>query len=467
MKKILAKLSSLLLVVVMIAASIPAVALPAGAYTIKTSYRTAGDVEYINGTAVTTDAYANKNSYPTIACPTQTTNGLFNISGWAMVQGGQDTYVYSLDGGSTWTVASATLSSTDESNYNNIANKGDVIGLSSYPVTSGWSVVGPNSAYSINIDLSSYSGQTLTVDIAVVVGIAPTEIQRLATITGVTVTVQQNNISSKKNWFAIDSINGASKGFSSTNANHAVDVYSVSANALNLVGWTLIDGGQGPMFYSYDGGKTWNMATPTYWNGNTGAPGYWDEDIIGVLGGSGSSHASFPGATLTNTNTRFSVTIPVPGDVGSTTNILLAREALAQRGTYSKLCTLSVTKTTGKNAAICVNYVNGSNSKPGTVISINSSTNAAWGFQTYDASSFPAMSGTRYTLYGWAFATDGQGDANYLYYSLDEGCTWYMCDYASEGAGYVSEPTDASAIIGQAAAFGITNASNTPTNKSL
>ena len=271
-----------------------------------------------------------------------------------------------------------------------------------------------------------------------------------------------SNLSTMRNVVCINTINGTAPNPSILlfPTNDGTMVYTTSADTLLLQGWAVVEGGQGAIFYSYDGGNTWTQAITTRYD--EARPGYWDgPDIVS------SCEANNCPFTATAENVKFNVTVPVPGTVGTTTNIILARESLAQPGTYSKLFTIKATKTGGQNVVTSVNGVNRSKNTFTAIVASTVKNGTIGGYTSYDASTLPAMTDTHYNLWGWAIATGGQGDGNYLYFSVDGGVTWTMCtpdegtytlDTGTFDCGY-GEYTDSTAIVQQAPNYSITNAS--------
>jgi hypothetical protein len=149
------------------------------------SFPYVGYVDAVNGTQ-----YNDVNGYRTgeagnrqlviaqIANQTAT-NGKLTLAGWALVNGGQDKYFWSVDGKNWTEVTDIALGATGEAHA---ASATGAFGLNA--------VVSANGLYNMTLDLSQYAGKTVTVYIAVRSTLVHDSVQHLChfvTLSNVTV----------------------------------------------------------------------------------------------------------------------------------------------------------------------------------------------------------------------------------------------------------------------------------------
>ncbi len=130
-----------------------------------TSFKYLGHVDWINGVQYDLNGYRNNGVSPKVANPAVLSGivaskaGKLTITGWALVNGGQDKYFWSVDGQNWYEFAGGSYSATGQ------AHADHAKGYAGADVTS---VEPANGIFdNITADLSAYRGKTITVYIAV------------------------------------------------------------------------------------------------------------------------------------------------------------------------------------------------------------------------------------------------------------------------------------------------------------
>ena len=264
------------------------------------------------------------------------------ISGWAIADGGQNGLVWRVNGGAwsgTW--ANNGLGSAEEAvlgaaRDNGVANP-----------------QAPNGRYKdARIDLSAYKGQTISIEVAV------------ATASGENIVfLKLNNYTvASTAWVAninkiggVDGFSGStgSQNFGILNHTHAATLPSTT---LEINGWAMIEGGQSNIYWSVDGGRTWNAVTmKSQSNGN-------DAHIATATEAAGA-------ANWVVTNANFQISMDLSAHAGKTVTVTLARVLAADTSQSVQFAKVTVT-VPGSASHVCAQNVaswtpNGNNTHRG------------------------------------------------------------------------------------------------------
>ncbi len=269
---------------------------------------------------------------------------LLNLRGWVIMDGDVAGYGYSVNGGE-WQDATAMGSYTQgiddyKNAFPNITNPGDMA-IAGFADANG----------GINLDLSAYLGQCVSVTLGAKGSLTGTEYVPLVTINGVHV----------KTGFAADiaTIENIVTSDVKTHKDGGViqSGYTVSDDMiLNLGGWMLIDGGQSEIEWSVDGGANWNKHGFSYMAGdkdhsdsaalNAGSVGTWNTS--NTVFEAALDLSNYAGKTITITLSRFQhfgeriefakLTVTVPGD--ATHDCTSDGWTVLEDGTHTGLCSV-------------------------------------------------------------------------------------------------------------------------------
>ena len=224
-------------------------------------------IDSISGTQVVVHSMSKTKTPTTIKTAGVTAELKFTVAGWCVLDGGISKYVYSMDGGKTWTDLSAV--DADDAVFNSASSQVQSFSKSfadkEASVKNG-SFQGKNGFV---IDLSSREGETVTIILAAVPEAEKDSIVLLYVFENVKIEVKSifDDASIYKESLAlyggyIDKFNDQ-KPTPHTGTAHGVLTYNTelvigSDNLLKIAGWVIVEGGTEKYVWSADGGKTWH-----------------------------------------------------------------------------------------------------------------------------------------------------------------------------------------------------------------
>lgn len=288
---------------------------PEGKYTI--SDKVFGtNIDFINGESLVWDGGNSKAGVSVIDySKTTLSDGSLVISGWTVVDGGIEKYIWSADGGKTWYKTGLHTikgigNGAGAAHYKVVTNK---IGSHTFsddtPFNSVYQVSAANPLGGIALNLTPYTGQTVDVVFAAVPAKATDTVCPLILFKNVTVAgsstapekdtftppqqegddTTDTNTKEENNAGCIDPTSGYTESTLTYGANldfiNAIalknqggnsvqgcsvytDEYStIKGSCVVFTGWFLVDGGVKDYVYSTDGGKTWTVIPGTPGNG--------------------------------------------------------------------------------------------------------------------------------------------------------------------------------------------------------
>lgn len=278
-------------------------------YEREIKYKYSGYIDYINGsgpngleTGYGDLGKVNHKALWSTKLTTSLIDTTLSLRGWLVVDGGHDGFVYSVDGGNTWLAVGGNYRDGIVGGHDAVAKADGV----ETPLLTG--VCFEN----MNIDLSAYKGQTLTV----MIGFAKGEDRvHFATVTDVSVP--------GATWAGIidnviDNGNNIFFGASGSQVNGIINIFhntALNSTTLGLQGWMFIDGGQTGISWSVDGGKTWNTNAEIIWT----TPDDMTPYINTANGLCGTS------ASWVATDGAFKMNIDLSAYAGKTVTVTLAR----------------------------------------------------------------------------------------------------------------------------------------------
>lgn len=411
--------------------------------TTTTAYQQAACIDYINNAGAdgssnpySSDNSANRFNPVSMACPKQTSDGVLNVRGWCMINGGQSEVCYSLNGGTTWTKCSTATYSNGNSAHKNAAVS---LGL-----TSDYAIV-TNAVFNVSVDLSAYNGKSVDVMFGRIAS-GTMYVSHFLTVTGVVVggslvnpvingTLALSSTSSTcplAYHGCIDSINGtksATYGIStnpyravseSASSNHYVTATGVTAaagNVLTVSGWLLMRGGQNKYVYSIDG-KNWYNCGGTLKTAEAAVKtavenaGYLKSDgdsAIDTANGRYVLNLDLSGCAGTTVNVYVGVVPAFSGYTNRVTQFLVIKNVSVPKTVYSTAAVVNYIDATGPDGTTDTNYANDLVAMGGNIPTIPIAN---------------AISCSKKTLRitGWCMINGGQ--QNTIKWSLDGGSTW-------------------------------------------
>lgn len=407
------------------------------------------------------------------------------VSGWCALKGAKGTgnqtndFEYSVDGGTTW----KSVGSVTTQNYDDADLKTTIITLSGDSTWTG--SYGDNEMFALSVDLSSYKGQTVDVMLRRQAGNSSNLKNKVhfTTITNVKVGTDSSSggsssggttssgltpTTSYMQYALIDYINGVgpkgdSTAYSSdhvaTRGNPAsmVPAKQTTDGTLSIKGWCMINGGQGNVVYSVDGGTTWlAVASSTYTSGS---------EAHKTAASGGGVNFTYP----VYDNVCFDVSVDLSAYNGQTLDVMFARvvsnnEALVSHfltvsnvvvsnGTTSSTPSISGTPALSGTSATTntiyhanIGSINGNNNytiaRSDSTAGAGSQPIAVVGTNLYSvATGVTVGSNKTVTISGWLVM---KGGVSQYVYSLD-GTNWYKCG---------GSPTDGTAEVNLATAAG-------------
>lgn len=411
--------------------------------TTTTAYQQAACIDYINNAGAdgssspySSDNSANRFNPVSMACPKQTSDGVLNIRGWCMINGGQSEICYSLNGGTTWTKCSTATYSNGSSAHKNAAI---ALGL-----TSDYAVV-TDAVFNVSVDLSAYNGKSVDIMFGRIAS-GTMYVSHFLTVTGVVVggslvtsvingTLALSSTSSTcplAYHGCIDYINGtkaATYGVStnpyravsdSATSNHYVTATGVTAasdNVLTVSGWLLMRGGQNKYVYSIDG-KNWYNCGGTIKTAEVAvktaveSAGYLNSDgdsAIDTANGRYVLNLDLSGCAGTTVDVYVGVVPAFSGYTNRVTRFLVIKDVSVPKTVYSTAAVVNYIDATGPDGTTDTNYANDLVAMGGNIPTIPIGN---------------AISCSKKTLRitGWCMINGGQ--QNTIKWSLDGGSTW-------------------------------------------
>ncbi len=248
---------------------------PSSGYTVATDVPFASAIDYINGVYINKGNNSSENGVTVINGCTVSRVGTLLLQGWCCADGGVEKYVYSIDGGKTWTQLIGTADSAGDAVYNAAQSRSGVTFADQVNSRTNGSFQAGSSGKGLTIDLSAQSG-SIDITVAAVPKAATDKLILLYVLEEVNcdfVSILDENSEYEEILIdfgsQVDSVNEAANikanGSAMTMPSYtSVTTYQFTNKgttydyAVRLKGWSVVEGGVSKYVWTADGGQTWN-----------------------------------------------------------------------------------------------------------------------------------------------------------------------------------------------------------------